>query len=236
MKLFTLVGLLSLAFLEAAVYAKPAPPPDCLVRCWENSKYMSGCAAQTVKCLCSDETYVNGVRICIDSQCPRAQAYRAMNHLMGICPDEDSDAFARQQSSGDSETATPTATLSAVYRRQPTPRARVTTVNAPARVAAVPTPSVFHRVVRRQARGSQGPNDDKDKDDDNDDGDNNNDEDGDGGDDDETSNVDEHPGVEDDDNDEEGDEEGGDDNTEEDNNTNGGDEEDDDDDEGTSTY
>ncbi|KAE9370551.1 hypothetical protein N431DRAFT_546364 [Stipitochalara longipes BDJ] len=60
--------------------------PECAVRCWENTQYVSKrkCAGDAA-CLCTESDYQNAVFQCLYSQCDTVHFGSALHHIIAQC-------------------------------------------------------------------------------------------------------------------------------------------------------
>ncbi|KAI9875235.1 MAG: hypothetical protein M1830_008717 [Pleopsidium flavum] len=58
--------------------------PDCVPKCWANSKFVSTCTNET-KCFCEDGGFQSAVYQCLYSQCQTAQFGSALHYALSEC-------------------------------------------------------------------------------------------------------------------------------------------------------
>ncbi|PVH70166.1 hypothetical protein DL98DRAFT_661313 [Cadophora sp. DSE1049] len=81
-----------MAMLEWTVGQNDPSKPECALRCWENTKYVSKCLEDHA-CLCSDPNYQNSVFQCIYSQCDTAHFGSALHHAIAQCFGTSNEVF-----------------------------------------------------------------------------------------------------------------------------------------------
>lgn len=80
--------LVGLGLLHIVVGFDSQQSPDCVSRCWNNSKYVSTCLeADGNLCLCEDDEFQNVVLQCLYSQCQTTQFGSALHHALSECSD-----------------------------------------------------------------------------------------------------------------------------------------------------
>ncbi|PBP22992.1 hypothetical protein BUE80_DR006161 [Diplocarpon rosae] len=81
-----------LALLQSTVGQSGPGTPECALRCWENTKYVTKCSGNP-SCLCSDANYQSSVFQCIYSQCDTAHFGSALHHAMAQCLGTKNEVF-----------------------------------------------------------------------------------------------------------------------------------------------
>ncbi|KAK0111275.1 hypothetical protein ONS95_001647 [Cadophora gregata] len=81
-----------MAMLEWTVGQNDPSKPECALRCWENTRYVSRCLEDHA-CLCSDPNYQNSVFQCIYSQCDTAHFGSALHHAIAQCLGTNNEVF-----------------------------------------------------------------------------------------------------------------------------------------------
>ncbi|KAL2065429.1 hypothetical protein VTL71DRAFT_3099 [Oculimacula yallundae] len=81
-----------MAMLHWTTAQHDASNPECALRCWENTKYVSQCFEDHA-CLCSDPNYQNSVFQCIYSQCDTAHFGSALHHAIAQCFGTSNEVF-----------------------------------------------------------------------------------------------------------------------------------------------
>ncbi|KAH6716358.1 hypothetical protein BKA61DRAFT_342067 [Leptodontidium sp. MPI-SDFR-AT-0119] len=81
-----------MAMLHWTVGQNDLSKPECALRCWENTKYVSKCLEDHA-CLCSDPNYQNSVFQCIYSQCDTAHFGSALHHAIAQCFGTSNEVF-----------------------------------------------------------------------------------------------------------------------------------------------
>ncbi|OWP06752.1 hypothetical protein B2J93_9 [Marssonina coronariae] len=81
-----------MALLEWTAGQSGPGTPECALRCWENTKYVTKCSGDP-SCLCSDVNYQNSVFQCIYSQCDTVHFGSALHHAIAQCFGTNDEVF-----------------------------------------------------------------------------------------------------------------------------------------------
>ncbi|KAJ5040317.1 uncharacterized protein L3040_005974 [Drepanopeziza brunnea f. sp. 'multigermtubi'] len=81
-----------MAMLGCTIGQSGSATPECALRCWENTKYVTKCS-EDQQCLCSDVNYQNSVFQCIYSQCDTVHFGSALHHAIAQCLGTDNEVF-----------------------------------------------------------------------------------------------------------------------------------------------
>ncbi|KAI9050343.1 hypothetical protein LZ554_005509 [Drepanopeziza brunnea f. sp. 'monogermtubi'] len=81
-----------MAMLGCTMGQSGSATPECALRCWENTKYVTKCS-EDQQCLCSDVNYQNSVFQCIYSQCDTVHFGSALHHAIAQCLGTDNEVF-----------------------------------------------------------------------------------------------------------------------------------------------